>query len=157
MEDNSVTRSATHFVPYLDTACPSEAKKPHRPVNARHTLLSAAILGFLGVSLGAFGAHALEERLTQTGYLDVWQTAVLYHFVHTLALFGIGLWRLQHPANSRLGAAALCMLAGVVVFSGSLYTLSLTGIGVLGAITPIGGLGFLAGWVFLGLAALKTA
>lgn len=98
----------------------------------------AAALCFLAVALGAFGAHALKATLETNGTLDIWKTAVLYHLAHALAL---------HAAQSR--APFYLLVAGIVIFSGSLYVLALTNVRWLGAITPIGGLCFLAGWTWL--------
>jgi uncharacterized membrane protein YgdD (TMEM256/DUF423 family) len=103
----------------------------------------AGVLGFLGVALGAFGAHLLKARLAPD-LLAIWQTAVLYHLLHAVALLALALYGKASGADIRFGAAAFFI--GVLVFSGSLYALSLTGIRVLGAITPLGGLAFLAGW-----------
>lgn len=101
------------------------------------TRLAAAIV-FLGIALGAFGAHGLGDRLVETGHVDTWNTAVLYHLVHGLALFvvaarprALGFWP---------------FLVGIIIFSGSLYVLSVTGLSKLGMITPIGGVAFLVGW-----------
>jgi uncharacterized membrane protein YgdD (TMEM256/DUF423 family) len=107
----------------------------------------AGALGFLGVALGAFGAHGLRERLAP-GMLDVYKTGVLYHLLHAVALLAVALGaeRLARPK-----AVAALWAAGVVIFSGSLYALALTGVGALGAITPIGGLLLMAGWVTLAL------
>ena len=103
----------------------------------------AAALCFLAVALGAFGAHALKGTLQANGMADVWNKAVLYHFVHAIALLVLA----TLPVASR--AASALLLAGIVIFSGSLYALALTNIRLLGAITPIGGLCFLAGWIWL--------
>ena len=103
----------------------------------------AAALCFLAVGLGAFGAHALKGTLAAHEMTDVWNKAVLYHFVHALALLVLAVV----PGSSRV--AAWLLLAGVVIFSGSLYCLALTNVKWLGAITPIGGLCFLAGWLCL--------
>jgi uncharacterized membrane protein YgdD (TMEM256/DUF423 family) len=107
----------------------------------------AGALGFLGVALGAFGAHGLRERLAP-GMLEVYKTGVLYHLIHAVALLAVGLGaeRLARPR-----AVGTLWVAGVVIFSGSLYALAITGIGMLGAITPIGGLLLMAGWVTLAL------
>jgi uncharacterized membrane protein YgdD (TMEM256/DUF423 family) len=106
------------------------------------TRLGAA-LGFLAVALGAFGAHGLRDTLARHGTEAVWQTAVLYHFLHALALLALGA-RTRCPAGP-----AWCFVAGVTVFSGSLYVLAVTGVTKLGMITPLGGLAFLAGWAWL--------
>lgn len=113
-----------------------------------------AVLGFLAVAFGAFGAHALKARLS-TEMLAIWKTANEYHFYHALALLLVGLLARQTPAIQGLNTAAGCFLAGVIVFSGSLYLLALTGTRWLGAITPIGGLLFLAGWAWLAWGALR--
>jgi uncharacterized membrane protein YgdD (TMEM256/DUF423 family) len=103
----------------------------------------AGVLGFLAVALGAFGAHMLKNRLSSE-MLSIWQTAVLYHLVHAVALFALALFGKAAGADIRVGAAAFS--AGILIFSGSLYALVLSGVKVLGAVTPLGGLAFLAGW-----------
>ena len=103
----------------------------------------AAILCFLAVGLGAFGAHGLKATLQESGMLDVWNKAVLYHLVHAVALIALAL----HGAGNR--AAYYLIVAGILFFSGSLYVMALTNVRWLGAITPIGGLCFLAGWAWL--------
>ncbi len=100
-------------------------------------------LGFLGVALGAFGAHALKSRLTPE-LLHTWNTAVLYHLIHAIALLSLALYAKSSGADIRW--VGRLFLAGTVLFSGSLYALSLSGIKVLGAITPLGGICFLIGW-----------
>lgn len=104
----------------------------------------AAVLGFLGVALGAFGAHGLKNLLTANNTLAIWQTAVLYQLVHAVA----SLW-----AAERNPLVVWLWAGGVLVFSGSLYLLAVTNLKWLGAITPIGGLLFLAGWVMVVLKA----
>jgi uncharacterized membrane protein YgdD (TMEM256/DUF423 family) len=106
----------------------------------------AGALGFLGVALGAFGAHMLKHKLAPD-LLAAWQTAVLYHLIHAAALLALALHGKASGADIRFGAAAFAI--GVLVFSGSLYALALTGIKALGAITPLGGLAFLAGWAYI--------
>ena len=120
---------------------------------ARLWLLLSAFAGFTGVALGAFAAHGLKQRLTPE-YLAVFQTGTHYQLIHALALFGVGLLALQMPGrlvNLAGGAFAL----GILLFSGSLYLLTLSGIGKLGIITPFGGVAFLVGWLCLGLSAWK--
>jgi uncharacterized membrane protein YgdD (TMEM256/DUF423 family) len=107
----------------------------------------AAVYGLLGVLLGAFGAHALKAKLPPD-LLAVWKTAVEYQFYHAFALALVGLL-LRGNSDRVLDAAGACFVAGVLVFSGSLYALSLSNVRVLGAITPIGGLLFIAGWALL--------
>jgi uncharacterized membrane protein YgdD (TMEM256/DUF423 family) len=106
-------------------------------------LRTAAVLAFLAVALGAFGAHALEEFLENTGRVETWQTAVFYHLTHSLALFWVA------GQRTRDVVPQWAFVAGIVIFGGSLYVLCLTGITVFGAITPIGGLSLLAGWGWL--------
>lgn len=120
---------------------------------AQLAVLTGAIYGFLGVAFGAFGAHALKARLVPE-MLTVWKTAVEYQFYHALALLLVGLIATQRPSIA-ITNAAICFALGVLVFSGSLYVLALSGVRWLGAITPIGGLLFLIGWVLLFWAALK--
>ena len=109
-----------------------------------------SIFGFLSVALGAFGAHGLKTILDENA-LTIYHTAVTYQFYHTLAL-GIVLLLAENRPIKYLQRAAACFTFGIVIFSGSLYTLALTKIAILGAITPIGGLLFLIGWVFVGIA-----
>lgn len=116
--------------------------------------LAAGILGFTGVALGAFGAHALKETLLARGSVSTWQTAVLYHLIHAVALLALvgvaGDW-----ANARwIGA---CWTLGVVLFSGSLYWMSVGGPKILGPVTPLGGLAFLAGWLLVAWNAYRQA
>ena len=103
----------------------------------------AAAACFLAVALGAFGAHVLKSTLQANGTLEAWQTAVVYHLAHAVALVALAL----HGATNR--GAFYLLLAGVIIFSGSLYLLATTDARWLGAITPIGGLCLLAGWAWL--------
>src|SRR4029077_18401581 len=103
----------------------------------------AAALCFLAVALGAFGAHALKSMLESHGMLDVWNKAVFYHFIHAIALFALALFGSANRAPWWL------FFFGILLFSGSLYVLSLTNVRGLGATTPLGGLCFLAGWAWL--------
>lgn len=109
----------------------------------------AAVLCFLAVALGAFGAHSLKATLQAHDMINVWEKAVLYHFIHALALLVLAL----HGVSSR-GPSTL-FVAGIFLFSGSLYLLALTNIRWLGAVTPIGGLCFLAGWAWLAISAAR--
>ncbi|RMT76945.1 DUF423 domain-containing protein [Pseudomonas viridiflava] len=119
----------------------------------RSFLMLAAFFGFTGVALGAFAAHGLKGRLTAE-YLATFQTGVLYQLVHALALLGVALLATQVPGRL-VTWAGVSFAIGIVLFSGSLYALTLTGIGKLGIITPFGGLAFLFGWSILGLAAWR--
>jgi uncharacterized membrane protein YgdD (TMEM256/DUF423 family) len=103
----------------------------------------AACTGFLAVALGAFGAHGLHDLLEKNGRLATWDTAVLYHLVHAAVLVALG--RSEHPPK----LAAGLFLAGLTIFSGTLYALALTNLRWLGAITPLGGLALLGGWLVL--------
>lgn len=116
----------------------------------------SAILGMLAVVLGAFGAHGLAAHLESIGRTDTFETAVKYHFYHTLAILGVGLLAHYHSDVIHFRNAAWLFLVGILIFSGSLYVMSLTGITWLGAITPLGGVGFIAGWGLLFWGASKT-
>lgn len=107
-----------------------------------------ATFGFLAVGLGAFGAHGLKDLLTRNETLTIWEKAVFYHFIHTAVMLFLSA---KSPFPS---GPWLCFLAGIAIFSGSLYLLAVTNVKWLGAITPIGGLSFLAGWFWLALAPL---
>jgi uncharacterized membrane protein YgdD (TMEM256/DUF423 family) len=109
-------------------------------------LIAAALAGATGVGLGAFGAHALRERLDPAAQA-VWQTAVLYHLVHACALLALVLF--ARATGRSVGLPAALFTAGIVLFSGSLYLLALTSWRWLGPITPLGGLSFIAGWLAL--------
>ncbi|MFO1323128.1 MAG: DUF423 domain-containing protein [Burkholderiales bacterium] len=124
-------------------------------MTARLALAVAAIAMFVAVALGAFGAHALKGRLTPD-LLAVWQTAVAYHAWHALGLFGVGLLLLHGPGRPLAGVAGWLFVAGIVLFSGSLYALALTGLRGLGAVTPFGGVAFLAGWAALAWSVIRA-
>ncbi|MFM8944466.1 MAG: DUF423 domain-containing protein [Actinomycetota bacterium] len=109
-----------------------------------------ALIGGLGVALGGFGAHALAERLTDAR-LATFETGARYQLIHALAIVGAAL-----VGGDRARVAVLLFAAGVVLFSGSLYALALTGVRAFGAVAPIGGACFIAGWVFLALAGLAS-
>jgi uncharacterized membrane protein YgdD (TMEM256/DUF423 family) len=122
---------------------------------SRFFLVLAALLGFFAVAAGAFGAHVLEAHLDPKD-LTIFETAVRYQMYHALALLGVAiLAQLSERPSRALSAAGWCFLAGTLIFSGSLYFLVLTGPRWLGAITPIGGVALLAGWVCLAVAALR--
>lgn len=115
-------------------------------------LAASAISGFIAVALGAFGAHALKQRLS-ADMLAVYETAVQYHFYHTLALLAVA--ALMVGGAQGLKLSAVLFLVGTLIFSGSLYALALSGVKILGAVTPIGGLCLLAGWACLTYTAIK--
>ena len=106
----------------------------------------AALTGFLAVALGAFGAHGLKNLLEQHGTAAIWHTAVLYHLTHAVVLLV-----LSTRPGGRCSGAYWCFVTGIIVFSGSLYLLSVTNLKWLGAITPLGGICLLAGWLLLAL------
>jgi uncharacterized membrane protein YgdD (TMEM256/DUF423 family) len=122
----------------------------------RTFLAIAALFGLLAVAAGAFGAHALEARLTPER-LAIFETAARYQMYHALALLAVAIVAALRPeSSSLLNAAGWSYVAGTLVFCGTLYLLALGAPRWLGAITPIGGLAFLAGWALLGLAALRS-
>ena len=123
-------------------------------MTARTALTLAALLMFVAVAAGAFGAHALRNRLAPD-MSAVWQTAVQYHAWHALGLAVVGLLTIHVPERAGLALAGWLFVTGIVLFSGSLYALALTGTRALGAITPIGGVAFLAGWLVLAWAASR--
>ena len=116
-------------------------------MNQKITLLTGAILGMLGVGLGAFGAHALKNLLTQNGRVETFELAVRYQFYHALAILFVGV--LMEKFSGAIQWSSLLMLLGVILFSGSLYAYSLTNIKGFAMVTPIGGLFLLAGWAML--------
>lgn len=116
----------------------------------KNFLLVAGILGFLGVALGAFGAHGLRSRLTPE-MLAVFEIGVRYQMYHVFALIAVATAIGHFGAARLLSISGWSFIAGTLIFSGSLYALALTGTGMFGAITPIGGLGFLIGWACLAL------
>lgn len=119
----------------------------------RTFLMLASFFGFTGVALGAFAAHGLKNRLTPE-YLAVFHTGVLYQLIHALAIFGVALLAMQ--IQGRLVTyAGISFTLGIILFSGSLYLMTLTGATKLGIITPIGGLFFLLGWAILGWTAWR--
>lgn len=121
---------------------------PLLPHSARRVLRIAACLGAAAVLLGAFGAHGLRERLSAE-MLTIFEVGVRYHFYHALALLAIGLAPATVWKTYRLAQAAWAWCFGILVFSGSLYLLAITGLRWLGASTPIGGVALVAGWVLL--------
>lgn len=120
-------------------------------MHSRAWILAGSLLAFLTVALGAWGAHALRGSLSPE-LLEVYEVATRYAMYHSIALILLGIW----DRRGRLQTiAGVCFLAGIVLFSGSLYALALSGIRGLGAITPFGGLAFLAGWACFAGAALR--
>lgn len=117
-------------------------------------LIAGAIAMVLAVALGAFGAHGLKSRLTED-MMDIFETGVQYHFYHALGLLIIGLLAHYLPDSALLEWSGWLMIFGIFIFSGSLYILSTSGIRWFGAITPIGGLCFIASWIVFAVAVWK--
>jgi uncharacterized membrane protein YgdD (TMEM256/DUF423 family) len=128
-----------------------------RPPNGRFALAVGAVLGGIAVAAGAFGAHGLKATLAASGQSDNWETACRYAIYHALAMLATGLLaRLPAPAPPALTrAAAMSFCAGTLIFSGCLAALALSGIKILGAIVPIGGVLMLIGWALLAYAATR--
>lgn len=108
----------------------------------------AAVFLALAVGTGAFGAHGLKARLDPY-HLDIYKTAVLYHFLHALGILIVSTLRAETLAADAANSVCWLLAAGILIFSGSLYMLAITGVGVLGAITPFGGVAFILGWLML--------
>lgn len=121
----------------------------------RTWVATGAFLGALGVLMGAFGAHVLKAHLS-ADMLAVFETGARYHLVHAVALVLVGLVAAQWPERRLVHAAGVLLLVGMLIFSGSLYALSISGVRILGAITPFGGVALVAGWVCLALAARQS-
>ena len=121
----------------------------------RQLSVLASLNMIAAVAAGAFGAHGLKGRI-DARMLGVWQTGVQYHLVHALGLFAVAWLLARHPRSRLLHAAGWLMFTGIVLFSGSLYALALTGVRWLGAITPLGGLAFLLAWAMTAWAAWRA-
>ncbi len=123
---------------------------------ARLFLAIASILGALGVAGGAFAAHALKGKLTETA-LGSFETGIRYQMYHAIALLLVAILIAQYPEIKGLAIVGWCFVAGIVLFSGSLYGLSLMGIKALGPVTPLGGVAFIAGWIVLAISSAKLS
>jgi uncharacterized membrane protein YgdD (TMEM256/DUF423 family) len=123
---------------------------------ARLFLAAGAVFALTAVVLGAFGAHALKDKLS-VDMLAVYRTANDYQFYHALGLLAVGMVAGMMPQSSAIKWSGGLMIAGILIFSGSLYVLSVTGVRSLGAITPIGGVAFIAAWACLAWAVIKKA
>jgi uncharacterized membrane protein YgdD (TMEM256/DUF423 family) len=117
-------------------------------------IVIGAINAFIAVALGAFGAHGLKDKVDPY-YLDIWKTGVTYQMFHATGILILGILLGKVTASSPFTWSGWLMLAGIVIFSGSLYALTLTQVKVLGAITPIGGVCFLAAWILMIVGAMK--
>ena len=125
----------------------------------RFSMTAAGVIGFLGVALGAFGAHGLRTMMSTLPdgeqRLAWWETASRYQLIHALAL-GLAAWMATRVQGRAPKVASVSFIVGTLLFSGSLYTMTLTGIRVLGAVTPFGGVAFLMGWASLTYAAARS-
>jgi uncharacterized membrane protein YgdD (TMEM256/DUF423 family) len=117
-------------------------------------LITSSVLLALAVAIGAFGAHGLKTHISED-MMQTYKTGVEYHFYHALGLLLIGVLSMSMPSGL-LNWSAILLIAGIVLFSGSLYVLAIAGIKWLGAITPLGGLSFIAGWIVLALAVWRN-
>jgi len=122
--------------------------------NVKAFIIIGALNAFLAVALGAFGAHGLEGKISNK-YLEIWKTGVTYQMFHSTGILIIGVLMMKFPNSSLLNWSGWLMFVGIVLFAGSLYVLAVTQISVLGAITPLGGVAFLAAWILLIIAAVK--
>ncbi|HCB44149.1 MAG TPA: DUF423 domain-containing protein [Pseudomonas sp.] len=122
---------------------------------AKWLLMLASLSGFTGVALGAFAAHGLRGKLPEN-LLNAFQTGVSYQLWHTMALIGVALLLLRGPDSALLRTSGVLFALGIVLFSGSLYLLALSGLGKLGMITPLGGVTWLVAWFCLGLGIWRT-
>ena len=120
---------------------------------SRIFLAIAAAFGGISVILGAFASHALKDKLSDRA-LEIWETGTKYQMYHALALILVALLLSRLPGSTPLVVAGYSFIAGIVLFSGSLYALSLSGIKILGAVTPLGGVAFITGWIALAIAAI---
>jgi uncharacterized membrane protein YgdD (TMEM256/DUF423 family) len=125
-------------------------------MNQKTTFLMGPLFGGLGVALGAFGAHAWKPVLLANDRVETFEVAVRYQMVHALALLIVGLLMRQFNTVAHLKRASVCWVGGILLFSGSLYGLSFSSLTAIAFLTPLGGLLFLAGWVFLAVAILKN-
>ena len=119
-------------------------------------LLSGTTFSALAVAIGAFGAHSLQKTLEANNRLETFETGVKYQFYHAIALLFLGLYIQQCENKTLLTTSGYSFILGIIIFSGSLYTLSLTNIRILGAITPLGGLAFIIGWICLAINIVKN-
>ena len=122
---------------------------------AKWLLMLASLSGFTGVALGAFAAHGLRGKLPEN-LLNAFQTGVSYQLWHTMALIGVALLLLRSPESTLLKVTGVLFAVGILLFSGSLYVLALSGLGKLGMITPLGGVTWLVAWFCLGLGIWRT-
>ncbi len=125
-------------------------------MNSKNLLISGSLFMALAVGFGAFGAHIVQDMLTPDRF-EVYKTAVEYHFYHAIGLLIVGLVSQRMESTTWFARSGYCMIAGILIFSGSLYILTLTDTSWLGAVTPLGGFAFILGWFFLILGVLKQS
>ncbi|UJP63669.1 DUF423 domain-containing protein [Mongoliitalea daihaiensis] len=118
-------------------------------MNKHSWITVASLMLALAVGIGAFGAHGLQPILEANGRLETFETAVKYHFYHALGILVLAIWNTLQPTLKNIKLSYWLLVIGILIFSGSLYVLSITGITWLGAITPLGGVAFIAGWLNL--------
>lgn len=123
-------------------------------ISTKTILAVAAFSGMTAVILGAFGAHALRDSV-EPSLINAYQTGVQYHFYHTFALFAVGLLAVKSMLTTWLKLSSVFFAVGIILFSGSLYLIAVTGVRQLGIITPFGGVSFIVAWFFLGLELMK--
>jgi len=130
-------------------------EKGFKNMNSKSTIITGAFAGTIAVMLGAFGAHGLKPMLLESGRWDTFNLAVEYQFYHTFALVVTGIISL-HFNSRKFSYAGISFVVGIILFSGSLYLLSILDKPILGAVTPLGGVGFILGWLFLALGMLQN-
>ena len=118
-------------------------------------IVTGSIFMALAVAFGAFGAHIVQDILTPDRF-EVYKTGVEYHFYHAIGLLFLGVITIKIPESKWLEWSGYCLISGIIIFSGSLYALTLADTGWLGAVTPIGGIAFIFGWIFLVIGVLKA-
>lgn len=123
-------------------------------MNSKSLLITGSLFMALAVAFGAFGAHIVKDMLTPERF-QVYQTGVEYHFYHALGLLLLGAISFHIPDLKWISRSGISFIAGIIIFSGSLYILTLTDTGWLGAITPLGGVAFILGWIFLAIGTAK--
>lgn len=123
-------------------------------MTARKTIITGSVFMALAVGFGAFGAHIVQDFLTPERF-EVYKTGVEYHFYHAIGLLILGVISINIPGKKWISWSGYCFTAGILIFSGSLYLLTLTDTGWLGAITPIGGVLFITGWILLAVAVIS--
>lgn len=125
-------------------------------LKSKHIILIGCLIMAATVAIGAFGAHGLRDFLTKNNRLATFDTAVEYQFLHAIGIIISGILSRSFPKNKKIRTSVLFFLAGIMLFSGSLYVLCLTQLSLMGTVAPIGGLSFIIGWFILGFGVLKS-